>query len=688
MKHTNRLVNETSPYLLQHAHNPVDWYPWCDEALQKARSEDKPILVSIGYAACHWCHVMERESFEDERIADVMNAHFVCIKIDREERPDLDHFFMDALQAVSGQGGWPLNMFLTSDGRPFYGGTYFPPRRVQNRLSWGEVLEQIGKAYAERREEVEEQADQLLDHLSRSSEAVHADKARSLLEQGASFTTAQLQFIVENIMRSADTAEGGFGHAPKFPQTFTIQFLLRYGYHYGDRAALDQALLSLRKMCRGGIYDQVGGGFCRYSTDAEWLAPHFEKMTYDNALLLVVLAEAYQITGDEEFKKVAMQTVDFMFREMRSPEGGYYAAIDADSDGEEGKFYTWSLEEFNAALKGSCEGFAELLDVSAGGNWEGTNILRLKTGLLEWAQAQGKDIHAVEKDFAEVLDTLFHYRSKRNRPITDDKIILGWNALFNHALTRAALAFGKPEWLEASRQHMDFMLHTFFDNAQGRWLHTHKNGTSRFPAFLDDLSFLVQSLLALYEATGETSYLNRGRTLVDHVLLHYTDREQCFFYFTPDFQEDVRVRKKEIYDGALPSSNAVMCWNLHRMGILFDVPVWRERSEKMVAGLAETAQRYPTSFGVWNNFLLEQVVGTDEVVILGPGANQALRSLLSHYLPHALVMAAEVPSDDFPLLKGRVPEKGKLTYFACRNYACALPVGDEKQVLQQLLTKQ
>lgn len=688
MKYTNRLIKESSPYLLQHAHNPVDWYPWGEEALQKAKREDIPILVSIGYAACHWCHVMEKESFEDEKVAAFMNSHFVCIKIDREERPDLDHFFMDALQAISGQGGWPLNMFLTSDARPFYGGTYFPPRRLQNRSSWMEILDQIKRACVERKDEVEEQASNLLDYLSRSNEAVGAQKADAFIESGANFGRGTLSSVFENIMRSADRSEGGFGQAPKFPQTFSILFLLRYGHRYTEQPALDQALLSLRKMIRGGIYDQVGGGFCRYSTDGFWLAPHFEKMTYDNALLLVALSEAYQISKDSEFRRAAMQTVGFMMRELRSPEGAYYSAIDADSEGEEGKFYTWSLEEYSAVLGEDAQRYAALFGVSAEGNWEGVNILTLKSSVEEWAARQDRGHQEMMGEFGQVIDQLYTARSKRVRPLTDDKIILGWNALYNHALTRASLAFGVPEWLAEAEQNMDFLLAHFFDPATARWLHTHKQGSSRFPAFLDDLAFLVQALITLYEPTGNMAYLKKAHEIMDLVIGHFSDQENCFFYFTPDFHEEIRVRKKEVYDGALPSSNAVMCWNLHKMGVLFGQATWRERAYRMLCAMQETTIKYPTSFGMWNNFLLEQVAGTDELVILGNGAVPAARRVLAQYLPHTLVMAATEPDNDFPLMSGREAKDGKLTYFACRNYACRQPVHTESALMELLLTKE
>ncbi len=482
MKHTNRLINESSPYLLQHAHNPVDWYPWSDEALKQAADQDKPILVSIGYAACHWCHVMERESFEHEQTAALMNEHFICIKIDREERPDLDHFFMDALQATSGQGGWPLNMFLTSDGKPFFGGTYFPPRPVHNRNSWTEVLEKVIEAYKSRRDEIEQQANNLLSHLQSANPTPTELPKDVIVEARSIFSDQDTKKILDQLMASADRTEGGFGGAPKFPQTFSIQYLLRYYHYHGERSALDQAMLSLKKMIRGGIYDQAGGGFCRYSTDALWLAPHFEKMTYDNALLLVVMTEAFQLTADLEFKTAAQETVNFMRREMRSSEGGFYAALDADSEGEEGKFYTWTNEEFETLFGAEGHMLADFFDVTADGNWEGVNILRTKSSVAEWSVRHGISTEQGNEMVFMAKSILLAHRSNRIRPATDDKLLLGWNALFNAALSRSAVVFNEPEWLSLAALNMNFLLSQYTDPSTTTWMHTHKHGKSKYSA--------------------------------------------------------------------------------------------------------------------------------------------------------------------------------------------------------------
>ena len=684
MNNTNRLINETSPYLLQHAHNPVDWYAWGEEALQRARQEDKPILVSIGYAACHWCHVMERESFEDIQTATLMNQYFICIKIDREERPDLDHFFMDALQATSGNGGWPLNMFLTSDGRPFYGGTYFPPQNMHNRISWKDLLVQIHGAYQKRRADIEEQANNLIEHLQKSN-LLKSNNGLQITQEEM-FTPQQTLKIFNTIMGSADQVEGGFGHAPKFPQSYTIQYLLRYHHFTGNKESLEQATLSLKKMMRGGIYDQLGGGFCRYSTDAKWLAPHFEKMAYDNALLLLVLAEAFQLTADQEYKRVAEETIGFMQRELQSDNGGFYAALDADSEGEEGKFYTWSKKEFEQILGEDVAAIAALYDVTEQGNWEEVNILHMQKSVQEWAAEIGLSEEAAMNLLSVAKAKLMACRNKRVRPATDDKIILGWNALINQALSKAGQAFGRADWIAIADQNMAFLLSSFENKSDGRLLHTYKAGISKYPAFLDDVAYLIQALLFLYEPTGELGYLEKARTLMQYAIDSFSDEDQLFFYYTPDFQEDILVRKKDLYDGAIPSGNSIMAWNLHRLGLLFDQQEWRKRAEMMLETVKEAAVKYPTSYGMWSNLLLELTQGTHEILVLGPEALPLGKALLSHFIPNKVFMAASEATTGYPLMEGRLSGADTLI-FICRNYACSLPLTSLGEAFPLLLTK-
>ncbi|HEX5668952.1 MAG TPA: thioredoxin domain-containing protein, partial [Chitinophagaceae bacterium] len=598
----NRLAKETSPYLLQHAHNPVDWYPWGEEALEKAKAENKPILVSIGYSACHWCHVMERESFEDEGTAAIMNEHFVNIKIDREERPDLDHIYMDAVQAMSGSGGWPLNVFLTPDTRPFYGGTYFPPVRVHNRASWKEVLGGITRAFAEQRDQIEEQAGQLTDHLKKSNSfGTNPINLHIPLEER--FTASQLEQAFQAIMGQADKTWGGFGRAPKFPQTFTIQFLLNHYYLTGKKEALDQAVLSLDKMIMGGIYDHLGGGFARYSTDTEWLAPHFEKMLYDNALLVLVLCDAYQITGKERYARTIRETLGFVQNELMSEEFGFYSALDADSEGVEGKFYTWHIDQIREAERqsgGETESVADLFcsvyDITPQGNWEHVNIPRLK----EWPEEQvaGGRLQVADLEKLELFKAkLLAIRSKRVRPGLDDKILLSWNALMNQAFAKSALILGDKQFEEIAVKNMEFLLRVFTDGGKTR--HAYKNGVAKVDGFLEDQAYLLRSLIFLQELTGEAGYLEKAKVLLEEGIAHYSDEEEVFFYFTRDDQHDIIVRKKEIYDGATPSGNSVMANVLLHLGILFERPNWTERAVKMADSVSQMATRYPTSFGIW-----------------------------------------------------------------------------------------
>ncbi len=687
IKSSNRLIHESSPYLLQHAYNPVDWYPWGEEALEIARREDKPIIVSIGYAACHWCHVMEHESFEDEQTAMLMNRYFICIKVDREERPDLDHFFMDALQAIAGNGGWPLNMFLTSEAKPFYGGTYFPPVQVHNRISWKELLMKIHHAYQNRRDEVHQQAEELIRHLSKSGEISDRQRKGFLIPNAELFNAEQTSQVFQQLMQAADQQYGGFGNAPKFPQTFSIQFLLRYAHFTGNKTALAHAEFSLQSMMRGGIYDQVGGGFSRYSTDAFWLAPHFEKMAYDNALLLIVLSEAFQLTGNIEYKRVMEETIHFLQCEMLSQQGGFYSALDADSEGEEGKFYTWKQQEVMELFGSDATWVCKLFDITENGNWEHVNIPRMLHDPASFAAEIGISTTEMYARLALARQKLFEARSVRQRPGTDDKIILGWNALVNQGLVSAYQATGRSEWLQLAEKNMVFIGSVFFRN--GRWLHTHKEGSSRFPAFLDDLSYLMQSMILLQEASGETGLLNQAVEVLEYVIQYFSDEEGLFFYFTPDFHTEVPVRKKELYDGAMPSSNAVMAWNLHRLGILFNQADWIRRSALMLEANREAAVKYPNSFGVWCNLLLEKTMGTHELLVLGKQSASFSAELLRNYIPNRVLIQSSQTLQGLPLMEGReTPRNGETTVYVCRNYACGLPVNKVADALKQLLTKQ
>lgn len=672
-KHTNRLIHETSPYLLQHAHNPVDWYPWGEEALQKAKTEDKPVLVSIGYAACHWCHVMERESFEDEETAGLMNEYFINIKIDREERPDLDHVYMDAVQAMAGNGGWPLNVFVMPDGKPFYGGTYFPPRRAFNRPSWKEILESVHQAYTERKHELESQAENLTAHLANAN-AFGATVSKD------QFTVTDLKLIADNILKQSDKEHGGFGAAPKFPQAFTIQYLLRHYHYIKDEASLQQALLSLDKMIYGGIYDQLGGGFARYSTDAEWLAPHFEKMLYDNALLVGVLAEAYQLTSKELYKETIHHTIEFTLRELTAEEDGFFSALDADSEGVEGKFYTWSQAEIEQALGEAAPVFCDFFDVSEQGNWEHTNILRIKKPLKVFAAERNLDPDKLKEQLAASKARLMAVREKRIRPQLDDKILLGWNALMNIALSKAYAATLDERYRQKAIDNMAFLEEKLRVN--DTWHHTYKAGKARIPAFLDDLAYVALAYIHLQEITANAAYLLKAEKLVEAIIAGYSDESQAMFYYTKKDQRDIIVRKKEIYDGATPSGNAVMAAVLLYLARIFDRSGWEERAVSMILSLRSVVTRYPTSFGLWAQQAQQMVYGFDEIAIVGPGSADLLRELLPVFLPGKLLQASLKDDENFPLLRNRL-QRNTVVYH-CKNYVCKAPFQNMKTFLESL----
>lgn len=675
----NQLIYETSPYLLQHAHNHVQWYPWGDEALQKAIAEDKPILVSIGYAACHWCHVMERESFEDAATAAIMNKHFINIKIDREERPDLDHIYMDAVQAMAGSGGWPLNVFLTPGKKPFYGGTYFPPKPIVNRASWQQVLTAVADAFANKRAAIEEQANGLTNHLYQSNNFGIQDAEQII-------NIEQMDVACDNLLQQADAMWGGFGGAPKFPQTFSIQFLLRYANIEKKKnaekadAALAQALLSVDKMIDGGIYDQLGGGFARYATDAEWLAPHFEKMLYDNALIVAALSEAYQITKNEKYSTAIAETLAFTERELMHPANGFYAALDADSEGEEGKFYVWSLEEIQEILGDDATVFCDYYNISKNGNWEGKNILRVLEPLPLFAGNRQYEISNLELLLKNCRQKLLLAREKRIRPALDDKIILSWNALMNTAYSKAFAATGNEQYKETAIANMLFLT-SAFEDSEGTLHHVWKNDTAKYPAFLDDYAALIQALLQLHRITANTDWLLKAQRYCQKVMDDFTE-EKGYFYYTPAQQADVIVRKKEVYDGAVPSGNSLMAQNLLELGLLFDEPDWTARAHKMINGMSAVAVKYPTSFGVWLSALYQLITGTKEIVLIG-NYETALQQLLSQPLPFAAMMAAPAADKRFPLLQNKTTHE-PLAIFLCENYACRQPVSSINDLLKQL----
>jgi uncharacterized protein len=683
MASPNRLAKETSPYLLQHAHNPVDWFPWGEEALQKAKLEDKPILVSIGYSACHWCHVMERESFEDPVVAEIMNRGFVNIKIDREERPDLDHVYMDAVQALTGSGGWPLNVFLTPDGKPFYGGTYFPPVPAFNRPSWKQLLASIGGSFREKRSEIEEQSQNLTSHLVKSNAFGVGDSPNSSGDAAEIFNPENLQKIFGQVMESADRREGGFGRAPKFPQTFMIRFLLHYHFYSKDPGALAQACLSLDKMIRGGIYDQLGGGFARYSTDERWLVPHFEKMLYDNALLVSTIAEAYQITQAPHYQKAIKETMDFIASQWLSPEGGFYSALDADSEGVEGKYYVWERGEIENVLGPDSELFCAYYGVAVKGNWEGVSILHVAEAPEDFAKRRKIDPSVLDLLLERGRKKLLERRSKRKAPALDDKILLGWNALMITACCKAYSATGEPLYLELAEKNLSFIWSKFKGSGIYYFFHAYKDGQARFPAFLDDYAYLVEALRELQEVTGNSEYLQRAKEVAEFVARNFSEEDTGQFFFTHKDQTDIIIRKKEIYDGALPSGNAIMSLNLLYLSIIFDIPAWKARALHNCVALSDVIIRYPVSFGIWATMLQAVTYGMFEVVIMGAKPDGARREFLRNFIPNRVFQSAASENHLFPLLENKPLTNTALIYL-CTNYSCQNPVTEVDELIRQL----
>ncbi len=675
-KFSNHLIHESSPYLLQHAHNPVEWYPWGQEALNKAKELDRPILVSIGYAACHWCHVMERESFENEEVAEYMNEHFINIKIDREERPDLDHIYMDAVQAIAGSGGWPLNVFLTTDAKPFYGGTYFPPRKAFNRPSWQDVLTNISEAWKNKKEELTEQAENLTKHINLSSSLVGKNKATPLTGDEPLFSSGQCETIAENILKAADQVDGGFGAAPKFPQTFTIQYLLAYGHFFSHDKALAQAELSLQKMLNGGIYDQLAGGLSRYSTDSHWLAPHFEKMLYDNALLVSVLADAYQITGKQVYADAIHKTLRFFIAEMKHSEGGFYAALDADSEGEEGKFYVWDKSAIDSILGDGSDLYCKWFGATEEGNWEGKNILHIAREKDEFAAENGLTTTAFDELIEEANKKLLEKRNKRIRPQTDDKIILGWNALLLTAFCKASAALKNEDYRSEAESLFEFIIDKFSEGSTVRF-HTYKNDKAKHPAFLDDYAFLIQACIYLQEISSEQKYLLKAKELTEHVIAHFEDAESGFFYYTGVDQTDVITRKMEFYDGAIPSGNSIMADNLFYLSTVFEKTDWQEKALGLMRGFMDAVLKYPTSFAIWASLILKQVIGINEIALSGKaGFDEMRKDILAMYVPNKIFQSSQW-EEDFPLLKNKDYGPEPLIYL-CRNYTCLAPVNSTR----------
>ena len=667
----NRLINEQSPYLLQHAHNPVNWYPWGNEAFEAAKAEHKPVLVSIGYAACHWCHVMEHESFEDEKVAAYMNEHFVCIKVDREEHPDVDQMYMDAVQAIGGSGGWPLNVFVTPERAPFYGGTYYPPRAAYNRPSWMQLLDRISNLWEDQYDEVTQQADQMIQHLRQASQKM------TVAPDGGTIDLSTCRKIADSLLKQADSEQGGFGNAPKFPGTMAISYLLEHYHFTGYEPALAHALRSLDAMIEGGIYDQLGGGFARYATDRNWLIPHFEKMLYDNALIISSLCDAYSITGQQRYKAIIEETIAFVERELKDDSGGYYCALDADSEGEEGKFYTWTWQEWIEALGADDAIVAAYFGVTETGNWEGTNILHVTTTINKLAVNNSLSEEEVHQRIDAVKATLLAARDKRIRPLTDDKSLLSWNALMNISLCKAGVVLGNDAYVRLAAAHMQWMMDAY--SSGDELLHVWKKGAARIAAKLDDYAYLVQAMLQLASATGEHKWVLEANTLITAIAADFSHGDG-FFYYSSAGQQEIPVRKVDLYDGATPSANALMAHNLWLCGMCMERSEWTEQAWIMLSKMSDTATRYSYSFGYWALLLQRHAAGMKTVVCAGADAAQLLRELQANFLPHCYILTSQKEISILPILENKF-FAGKMYIFVCTEQACLSPVNTVNEAL-------
>ena len=670
----NRLIHETSPYLLQHAYNPVDWYPWGEEALGRARLEDKPILLSIGYSACHWCHVMERESFENEAIADIMNRHFVNIKVDREERPDLDAVYMEAVQMLTGSGGWPMTVFLTPEGKPFYGGTYFPPVDRHNMPGFPRLLETVAQAYRNSNPEIRRVTEQLTEQMGRVG---RMPRGQGVLDESV------LHHAYNALATNFDYQNGGVGAAPKFPQAMTLEILLRYYARGHNDRALAMLELTLEKMARGGIYDQVGGGFHRYSTDGFWLVPHFEKMLYDNALLARLYLHAWLVTGRGLYRRIVEETLDYALREMTGEHGGFFSATDADSEGEEGKFFVWTPADLEAVLGAEDAGlFGAFFGVSARGNFEGKNILNIPVKAADFARRQGVALERVVDVVRRGKEALRVAREGREHPLLDDKALASWNGLMLRALAEAGAALERGDYLDAAARNAAFLLERM--RPEGRLMRSFREGQAKLPGFLEDYAFVADGLTALYEATFERRWLDAARELAEEMISLFWDEGEGCFYDTGREHEELVVRPRDVFDNAQPCGGSVASDVLLRLAVITGKDDYAAKGAAPLRGLAELMGRAPAGMGRWLAALDFYLSAPVEVAVVGPRdapeTAALLREVHGRYLPNRALAGAEGESaaagSGLPLLEGRGMVGGVPTAYVCEHYVCRLPVTD------------
>ena len=669
----NRLLHSQSPYLLQHAHNPVDWYPWGPEALQKAEAENKPILVSIGYSACHWCHVMERESFEDQVTADLMNEHFVCIKIDREERPDIDNIYMDAVQAMGLQGGWPLNVFLMPNQKPFYGGTYFPNQK------WKQLLANIADAFAKHEDQLAESAEGFGKSLSRKETEKYGISARI-----GDLDPDELTEIITKLSAQFDPEWGGMNRIPKFPMPVIWSFTLDYALLSNNESLKEKVFFTLKKIGMGGIYDHLRGGFARYSVDGEWFAPHFEKMGYDNGQLLELYAKAYQVSQDSFFLEKVQETAEWLQAEMLQEEGGFHAAQDADSEGVEGKFYTWTYAELQDLVGEDMPWFAKLFTLKPGGNWEeGVNILFQTQSYESIAEEFGLSLDSLMAKLATLKSQLLEVRNQRIFPGKDDKILAGWNGMISSGLIQAYYATGEKTLLELALRNLKF-IHTQM-SPKGILHRTYKNGVAYTPGFLEDFAAVIRADLMGFEASGDFYFLEKAKNLTDYCLKHFYDEMDGFFYFNNPHEEKLIADKKELFDNVIPASNSVMARNLHRLSLLTYSENYGEIAQKMLGGMKELITREPGFLCNWAHFYLESLVPTAEIAIVGKGAQAKALEFFQSYVPNAVLAWSESLTENAPILQGKTPDPAQnALIYVCFDRACRRPVPSLQEALAQL----
>ncbi|NIJ54941.1 thioredoxin domain-containing protein [Dyadobacter arcticus] len=667
----NRLSQQTSPYLLQHAHNPVDWYPWGDEALQKAKDENKPILVSIGYSACHWCHVMERECFEKEPIAAVMNDFFVCIKVDREERPDVDAVYMDAVQAMGVRGGWPLNVFLLPDSKPFYGVTYLP---AQN---WVQLLTSINNAYQNHYDELANSAEGFVQNMVISESAKFG-----LTESASEYNLADLDLMFESLQQNFDTQKGGMDRAPKFPMPSIYKFLLRYYDISQNPEALAHLELSLNRIALGGIYDHVGGGWARYSVDDEWFIPHFEKMLYDNAQLLSTYAEAYALSKNPLYADRIKKTINWLRQEMLSTDNGFYSALDADSEGVEGKFYIWTEQELKETLAEDFEWFSKIYRISKKGNWEdGYNHLHLTDFVESVAGSQGVMAEEFSERYQHALDKLAQKRTERIRPGLDDKILASWNGLMIKGLCDCYRSLG-----DESIRDLAIATGRFISDGMtmdGKLLHSYKNGVATITGFLEDYAAIIQGYLALYQITFDEFWIKNAQLLADYTITSFYDQSEGFFNFTDMHAEALIARKKELFDNVIPGSNSIMAENLYLLGTMLDREDYGKIADKMLSKMSKLILGEVQWVTNWAALYCLRAVPTVEIAIVGEDADAIRKDFDRFFIPNKIVMGTAT-SSDLPLLLDKTDINGKTAIYICYDRTCLLPVNKVEEALAQL----